>query len=88
MAWTTAQRDRAKAESKALFEYRYKGSLGGMELAGVMDNRLAANLFAFVMMVYRGVPPSQAFIDAGMDAHDPNPVVAATVVRDDDGSPD
>jgi hypothetical protein len=77
MAWTKGQRDRAKAESKGLFEYRYKGKRGGMELAGVMDDETAANLFGFVMAVYRGTPPAQALFDAGLAVDALSPVADA-----------
>jgi hypothetical protein len=89
MNWTKPQRDKSKAEGKALFAYGYKGKLGGMELTGLMEDGLAANLFGFVMNIYKGVPPSQAFIDAGLDAHDPVPAVpteAPDHARSDEGA--
>jgi hypothetical protein len=61
VTWTKKQRERAKADGKALFGVGADSKSGRMETTGLMDQTKAVGLFMFALLLYRGRTPSEAF---------------------------
>lgn len=69
MTFTQAQRDRAKAEDKALFGVSVRSVSGGLELTGLTSHETADTLFLFAGLLYKGKAPREAFDESfGLEA--------------------